>query len=158
MTVSRAFLLICILVAWGPSPPAAHASEHVVHLVTENANGRFRFEPPVLFARPGNSVRFVPDDGMHGVKSISGMLPDGAVPWRGRMGEEVVVRLDAPGVYGVKCRSGYDIGMVGLMVVGEDPPNFARAQRVRHPPAAAMAFQSMFAEVGCKLHLSPCGD
>ena len=93
---------------------------------------------------------------MHAVKSIAGMLPEGAAPWRGRMGEEVVVELDQPGVYGVKCRSGYDVGMVGLLVVGDDPPNFAQAQKVRHPPAASMAFQAMFAEVGCRLHLSDC--
>ena len=129
-----------------------------MRLVTESGQGRFLFEPPVLFAQPGDTVRFVPDDPMHAVKSIAGMLPDGAAPWRGRMGEEIVVELKQPGVYGVKCRSGYDVGMVGLLVVGDDPPNFAQAQKVRHPPAASMAFQAMFAEVGCRLHLARCPD
>ena len=41
-----------------------------------------------------------------------------------------------------------------MLVVGDDPPNFREAQRVRHPPAASMAFQTMFAEVGCRLQLS----
>ena len=158
MTVSRTLLLACTLAATALVEPAARAAEHIVHLATESVQGRFLFEPPILFAEPGDTVRFVPDDGMHGVKSIKGMLPEGATPWRGRMGEEVAVKLDQPGVYGVKCRSGYDIGMVGLVVVGDDPPNFAEAQRVRHPPAAAMAFQAMFAQVGCQLHLSTCGN
>jgi pseudoazurin len=158
LTVSRTLLLACTLVVTGLVEPAARAAEHIVHLATESAQGRFLFEPSLLFAVPGDTVRFVSEDGMHGVKSIKGMLPAGATPWRGRMGEEVVVTLDRPGVYGVKCRSGYDIGMVGLVVVGDDPPNFAEAQRVRHPPAAAMAFQAMFAQAACNLHPSECGN
>ena len=158
MRVSRTFLLACAVVATSQVQHAASAAEYVVHLVTEGAHGRFMFDPPVLFAQPGDTVRFVPDDAMHAVKSIAGMLPEGAAPWRGRMGEEIVVELDQPGVYGVKCRSGYDVGMVGMLVVGDDPPNFEQAQKVRHPPAASMAFQAMFAEVGCRLHLSDCPD
>ena len=150
MRVSRTFLLACAVVATSQVQHAARAAEYVVHLVTEGAHGRFMFDPPVLFAQPGDTIRFVPDDAMHAVKSIAGMLPEGAAPWRGRMGEEIVVELDQPGVYGVKCRSGYDVGMVGMLVVGDDPPNFEQAQKVRHPPAASMAFQAMFAEVGCR--------
>ena len=48
--------------------------------------------------------------------------------------------------------------MVGLIVVGDAPPNFEAAQQVRHPPAAANAFHEMFAQVGCRLHLAPCPD
>jgi pseudoazurin len=156
--ISWTLPLVCALVAASPVPQSVRAAEYTVHLVTESAHGRFLFEPPVLFAEPGDIVHFVPDDPMHAIKSIAGMLPEGAVSWRGRMGEEIVVRLDRPGVYGVKCRSGYDVGMVGLVVVGDDPPNFAQAQTVRHPPAASMAFAAMFAAVGCRLRLTSCPD
>ena len=156
VTLGRTALLAGALAASSLLSQAASAAEHVVHLVTEGEHGRFMFDPPVVYAQTGDTIRFLPDDAMHAVKSIVGMLPEGAASWRGRMGEEVLVQLDQPGVYGVKCRSGYDIGMVGLLVVGDDPPNFAQAQTVRHPAAASRAFQSMFAEVGCQLHLAAC--
>jgi pseudoazurin len=158
VTLSKTLLCAALLVVTGLPDPVARAAEHVVHLMSEGAAGRFLFEPPVVFAATGDTVRFVPDDGMHAVKAIKGMLPDGAAAFRGRMGEEVVVKLDRSGVYGVKCRSSYDIGMVGLIVVGEDPPNFEAAQKVRHPPAASMAFAKMFDEAGCRLHLSACEE
>ena len=115
-----------------------------MHLVTEGERGRFEFEPPLLLVEPGDSVRFVPDDHMHGVKSVAGMLPEGAAPWRGRMGDELVVKLDQPGVYGVKCPSGYKVGMVGLIVVGDDPGNWELARAVRHPPEPSRAFDALF--------------
>jgi pseudoazurin len=158
VTGAKLALLGCTVVALGLPHHVAWASEHVVRLVTEGEQGRFSFEPPLLFAEVGDTVRFVPEDAMHAVKSVPGMLPDGVAPWRGRMGEEVVVRLDRPGVYGVKCRSGYEVGMVGLLVVGDDPPNWDRARAVRHPPMASHAFAAMFADAGCRLHLEECPD
>jgi pseudoazurin len=129
----------------------ADAADHVMHLVTEGERGRFEFEPPLLFIEPGDSVRFVPDDHMHGVKSVAGMLPEGAAPWRGRMGEELVVTLDRPGVYGVKCPAGYKVGMVGLIVVGHDPANWDLARSVRHPPEPSRAFAALFDAAACQL-------
>jgi pseudoazurin len=137
---------------------AAFAAEHVMSLVTEGTHGRFRFDPPLVLAQPGDTVRFVPQDSMHAVKSVAGMLPEGVAPWRGRMGEELVVPLPQPGVYGVKCRSGYEVGMVGLIVVGDNEANWASAAAVRHPPTASSAFAALFAEAACALHRSPCRD
>ena len=85
-------------------------------------------------------MRFVPDDadargeigGRHGARRCSALArPDG---------EELVVQLDRPGLYGVKCRAGYEVGMVGLIVVGGTAPNWDEAIAVRHPPAASAVF------------------
>jgi pseudoazurin len=140
------------------APGVATPAEYAVHLVSENESGRFRFEPSVVYAAVGDTVRFISDDAMHAAKSVPGMLPAGASPWRARMGETLSVRLDEPGVYGVKCRSGYEVGMVGLIVVGTDPPNWDEARAVRHPPRPSAEFALLFDEVGCKLHRSPCPE
>jgi pseudoazurin len=141
------------------APVRSEAAEYLVHLMTEGEHGRFTFEPPLLFIEPGDSVRFVPEDHMHGIKSIAGMLPEGAAPWRGRMGGELVVTLDQPGVYGVKCPAGYKVGMVGLIVVGRDPGNWESARAVRHPPEPSRAFAGLFSAAECRLaHQADCPD
>jgi pseudoazurin len=145
-----------VVAALALAPGAAIPAEYSVHLVSESESGRFRFEPAVVYAEVGDTVRFIPDDGMHAAKSVPGMLPAGATPWRGRMGETVSVHLERPGVYGVKCRSGYEVGMVGLIVVGSDPPNWDEARAVRHPSRPSAEFALLFDEAGCKLHRSPC--
>jgi pseudoazurin len=134
---------------------AASGAEQVVRLVTDSPQGRFRFEPPLVFAAPGDEVRFVPDSGLHGVKSIAGMLPAGVASWRGRMGQEVTIRVDRPGVYGVKCGAHYSIGMVGLIVVGREPPNWSAARTVRHPPVPADFLARLFQAVACQLGSAP---
>jgi pseudoazurin len=157
MRCSAALLALALLPATVLAP-VAFAAEHVMRLVTEGTDGRFRFEPPLMLAEPGDTVRFVPQDAMHAVKSVAGMLPDGVAPWRARMGEELVVPLAQQGVYGVKCRSGYEVGMVGLIVVGDSAANWASAEAVRHPPAASAAFAALFSEAACTLHHGGCRD
>lgn len=129
----------------------AFAGEQVIRLETDGATGRFRFEPALVLAEPGEQVRFVPDGRLHAVKSIAGMLPMGVESWRGRMGEPLTLRLEVPGVYGVKCPAHYSLGMVALIVVGREPGNWAQARAVRHPAAAAEAMRALFAEAACAL-------
>ncbi len=139
-------VLLYVLLACVPAaaPPAA---EFRVSTVTEDAQGRFRFEPSLLWIAPGDTVRFEPDNHLHATKAIPGMLPEGASPWWSRMGEPTVVRFEVPGVYGFKCPSHYGMGMVGLIVVGDPAPNLGAARRVSHPPAAARAFAELFARL-----------
>lgn len=139
--------------AWIGVTGATVAAEHEVRLRTESEAGRFRFDPPLLFAAPGDEIRFVPDNRLHAVKSIAGMLPQGVRPWRGRMGETFSVRLDAPGIYGLKCPAHYQIGMVALIVVGSEPTNWASARAVRHPPPPSETLDGLFAAAAC--HLGP---
>ena len=70
-----ALALLALLAALAVAERAARAAEHIVRLITEDEVGRFRFEPPILLAQPGDEVRFEPDSRLHAIKSVAGMLP-----------------------------------------------------------------------------------
>ena len=92
---------------------AAAPEEHRVRAVVT------QWDPMVVFAEPGDSVRFVNMAG-HDTQAIEGMFPEGAGGWRSKMGEEgFSVTLDVPGVYIYKCNPHITTGMVGAVVVGE---------------------------------------
>jgi pseudoazurin len=146
-----ALAALSLVAALGVAAGAARAAEHIVRLITEDEDGRFRFEPALLLAQPGDAVRFEPDSRMHAVKSVPGMLPERVKPWRSRMGEAMVVRLEKPGVYGLKCPAHYQVGMVGLILVGERPANWHAARAVRHPPMTSEVFAQLFAQAACRL-------
>jgi pseudoazurin len=73
------------------------------------------------------------------------MLPEGAEPFAGEMGKDVTVTFTAPGVYGVKCKPHYPMGMVALVVVGT-PTNADEAKAVKHPGKAKKTFEALFEE------------
>ena len=54
---------------------AAGAAELEVRMLNKGAKGTMVFEPDLIVAAPGDTIRFVPTDKGHNVETIKGMLP-----------------------------------------------------------------------------------
>jgi pseudoazurin len=111
---------------------AAGAAEVDVKMLNRGAAGPMVFEPAMVRIVPGDTVHFIATDKGHDVMSVDGMIPDGAQPFVGEVGEDLTVTFAAPGVYGFKCKPHYAMGMVGVVVVG-DPVNLDAAKAVKQP-------------------------
>lgn len=101
------------------------------------------FEPALIKVAPGDTVKFVSTDKGHNAETIKGMLPDGAATFVGKMGEDVAVKFDQAGIYGVKCTPHYGMGMVAMVVVGT-PANEEQARAVPQVGKARQVFATLF--------------
>lgn len=124
----------------------ALAAEHEVHMLNRGEQGTMVFEPALIHAAPGDTVRFIPTDKTHNAETIPGMLPDGAEAFKGKINEDVTITVTEEGVYGIKCLPHYGMGMVALVIVGE-PGNLEEAKGVKHPGIARKRFEEIFAAV-----------
>lgn len=124
---------------------AARAEEHVVEMLNKGEKGVMVFEPDLVRAAPGDTIRFVAVDKGHNAETIKGMVPEGAEGFRGKISEEFTVTLEKEGVYGVKCAPHYGMGMVALITVGE-PVNATQAEKVKHPGKAGKVFAELFGQ------------
>ena len=69
---------------------------------------------------------------VHDTASIEGMIPEGAEPWRSKMGENFTVTVEKERVYVYQCTPHVGAGMIGAIVVGNDvPSNLAAVEN--HP-------------------------
>ena len=128
------------------SAPAV-AKDHVVHMKNSSAAGPMAFEPMFVKASPGDTIRFVPSDPSHNAETIPNMLPAGVSPSAGQMNKEFVLKVSKPGLYGIKCKPHYTMGMVALVQVGKGPSeNLAAAQAVKLPPLAQKRMTGMLAQ------------
>lgn len=125
---------------------SVQAAEVEVKMLNRGEKGVMVFEPAFVEIQPGDTVRFVPTDKSHNAESIDGMIPEGAEPFAGKINEEVTITFDEEGVYGVKCKPHYGMGMVAMVVVGE-PENAEEASEVSHPGKAKAAFAELFEEL-----------
>ena len=121
----------------------ARAAEVEVKMLNKGAEGLMVFEPALIKVAPGDSVKFVSTDKGHNAETIKGMLPDGATTFTGKMGEDVAVKFDQAGIYGVKCAPHYGMGMVALVVVG-NPANEEQAKAVPQIGKAKQVFATLF--------------
>ncbi len=125
---------------------AAGATEIEVKMLNKGAEGPMVFEPAFIRAAPGDTIHFVATDKGHNIESVPGMIPDGAAAIKGKMNEEVIVKLEKPGVYGIRCLPHYGLGMVALVIVGS-PVNEAAAKAVSNPGKAKERFAKLFAQL-----------
>jgi len=142
--------LLSVSLSLGFAPMFAQAEEHrilMLNAAADDAQHTNVFAPDILHIALGATVTFIPRDEGHNTASKRGMIPEGAEPWNSPMDEEFSVTLTVPGIYGYLCLPHYEMGMVGLIIVGDGDANVQAARKVRHPGAARSAFRALFKEV-----------
>jgi len=98
---------------------AVQAELHEVQMVNRAESGRMAFEPAFLRVQPGDTVRFIASDRGHNAETIATMLPAGVEGFAGKINEEIEIVLDVEGLYGVKCKPHFNMGMVMTIAVGD---------------------------------------
>lgn len=144
MTISKLLAIGagCLLIA-----APAMAKDITVQMKNQGTAGMMVFEPAFVQAAVGDSVHFVPTDPGHNAETIDGMVPEGVTEPAGAMGKEYVIKISKPGLYGIKCKPHYSMGMVALVKAGKGAsPNAATASAVKLPPLASKRMAPLLAQ------------
>ncbi len=123
------------------------AKTHIIEMRNADAadtNTLNVFSPGILRINKGDTVRFVMVDKGHNSASKKGMLPKGAQAWSGAIDEKLEITFDVEGTYGYLCSPHYQMGMVGLILVGDYTSNYDAAKKVRHAGKARKVFRQLF--------------
>jgi len=138
----RRYLVMAAFAAVMAMAGGANAAEVEVKMLNKGAEGMMVFEPALIKVAPGDTVKFVATDKGHNAETIKGMLPDGAATFIGKNGEDIAVKFDQAGIYGVKCAPHYGMGMVAMIVVGT-PSNEEQANAVPQVGKAKQVFATL---------------
>lgn len=96
----------------------AAAETHEVQMLNKGEAGAMVFEPRLVTAQLGDTVKFVATDKGHNAEVVKGMVPEGQDAFSGKINEEIEVELTAEGMIGVKCKPHLGMGMVMVIQVG----------------------------------------
>ncbi|MGE3228659.1 MAG: pseudoazurin [Hyphomicrobium sp.] len=142
-----AAIAAALLVAASLASNAA-AEEHVVKMMNANGKGKFMlFEPEFIKANVGDTVKFVPTNKGHNAETIPDLWPEGAAELKGELNQEVVLTIDKPGIYGIKCHPHYPMGMLAMVVAG-DLTNKAQLDTYTPPGTAQKRYDALKEQVG----------
>lgn len=133
--------ITCILIASG-----VNAETIEVKMLNKGENGSMVFEPAFVMAAPGDTITFISTDKGHNAESIKGMLPEGVEPFKSKVSADFSLKLDAEGLYGIKCTPHYALGMIALIQVGA-ATNFDDASAVKQKGKAKKRFLPLFEKV-----------
>ena len=125
------------------------AAEYDVQMLNKGSDGQTMvFEPAFLQIAVGDTVNFIPTDKGHNAEVIKGLFPEGGTEFKGKINQELSVTFDVEGAYGYKCLPHFGMGMVGLIVVGDEPANLAAITELKGPPKAAAKLADLAAMIG----------
>jgi pseudoazurin len=116
-------LLITAALLIGSAVPA-FAETIEIQLLNENKSGdRMIFSQELIRAEVGDVIRFIATDRSHNAQSVKDAIPEGQEAFRGRMNQDVEYIVTETGLTAVVCQPHESMGMVALIVVGDDLSN-----------------------------------
>ena len=115
--------------------PAALAADVTVDMLTKapDSNERNIYAPDLIRVDVGDTVTWLSTDKGHNVEFIRGAVPEGVDIFRSRISQDASFTFTVPGVYAYKCTPHYGLGMVGVVIVGDDTSNLAEIADKRFP-------------------------
>jgi pseudoazurin len=128
---------------------AATAAEVVVEMLTRDkaANLNNVFKPSLVKINKGDTVKWVATNAGHNVAFVQGGVPAGVALFSSGFTKEITFKFDKPGLYLYKCTPHLGLGMVGIVMVGNDKSNLAALKSAYVPPLAKKRLEPIFAEL-----------
>src|SRR6185437_14791457 len=126
--------------------PALAANVDVQEL-NKGDQGAFVFQPDLVKVAVGDTVTFQPTDKGHDVDGAAGNIPAGATPFKSAMSQPLTQTFTVPGIYLVKCDPHYGLGMVAVVVVGDDLSNLDAIKAAKNPSKPQERLDAIFAQL-----------
>jgi pseudoazurin len=121
----------------------ALGDEIEVRSLNRSSTGFYVFSPDFVRIKPGDTINFVATDKGHQVYSVPGMIPEGAQPFDAKMSQDIKTTFPVPGVYVIACRPHMMLGMIGVVLVGDDPTNLDKLDPSSLPGKARAKLETL---------------
>ena len=111
-------LIMAVVVA-----PNAYAQDMTIEMLNKRDDGaKMAYSEDITRIDVGDTITWVPTSKGHNVHFIAG--PDGwDLPKKSKNNKEVAITLDTPGVYLYQCKPHATMGMIAMVIVGDDLSN-----------------------------------
>ena len=99
------------------------AEDTFINMLNKRDDGqRMVYSEDLVKISVGNTITWIPKDPGHNVEFVAG--PDGfELPPKSFINREVSMKFETPGIYLYVCSPHSIMGMIGLVVVGDDTSN-----------------------------------
>lgn len=121
------------------------AAEHSIDMLNKDDNGnKMVFSQELIKIDVGDSVTWVATDRGHNVEMVAS---PNDMELKSKIGKDVTVSFDTPGIYYYWCTPHKGMGMIGLVVVGGDTSNMDQIANAKAMGKSKKKLKSLLAEL-----------
>jgi pseudoazurin len=130
-----------------------------IEMLNKNEAGdRMVFSQELIRAEIGDVIRFIPTDKSHNAQSVKDALPEGQEGFRGKMNQVVEYTVTETGLTAVICQPHQSMGMVALIVAGNDISNADQILEARIPGKGMDKIEALVEEARATLPAAEDAD
>ena len=126
---------------------AANAEDMTVDMLNKRDDGaKMVYSVDIARIDVGDTITWVPTSKGHNVHFVAG--PDGwDLPKKSKNNKEVAITFDTPGVYLYQCTPHATMGMIAMVIVGEDLSNLDDIKAIKMRGKSKKKMKAMLADL-----------
>ena len=128
MSVNKILSIITILAITSISSLAI-AQNHTIDMLNKLGKERMVFSKKVISINLNDDISWKSVDKGHNVEFIG--MPDGIKKYKSKISKDANFKFTKPGVYLYQCTPHKAMGMIGIVVVGDDKNNLNKIKKVK---------------------------
>ena len=125
----------------------AFAADTTIEMLNKRDDGeKMVYSEDIARIDVGDTITWVPTSKGHNVHFIAG--PDGwKLPAKSKNNKEVAITFDAPGIYLYQCTPHATMGMIAMIVVGDDKSNLDAISSMKLRGKSKKKFKALLSEL-----------
>ena len=109
----------------------AYSASETIEMLNKSGNEMMVYSKKVVKINVGDSVLWKASTKGHNVEFIKNGVPEGVDKFKSKMNVDVEYTFTVPGIYAYWCTPHKAMGMIGLVVVGDNKSNIDKIKSIR---------------------------
>ena len=117
-------VFLCLLI-----PNFAYAENHTIDMLNKLGKEKMVYSEKVISIKVNDEVTWKSVDKGHNVEFIG--MPEGVSKFKSKISKDANYKFTKPGVYLYQCTPHKAMGMIGLVIVGDDKSNLDKIKKAK---------------------------
>ena len=124
----------------------AYADDMTIEMLNKRDDGaKMVYSEDIARIDVGDTITWVPTSKGHNVQFVE--MPDGVEKFKSKINKDVEYKFEIPGIYLYVCTPHKSMGMIGLVVVGDDLSNLDKIKKAKMGGKSKKIFKELLKEL-----------
>ena len=126
---------------------SAFAESHTIEMLNKSGNEMMVYSKKIVKVNVGDTVSWKATTKGHNVEFIRNGTPEGVGKFKSKMNVDVDYKFEVPGIYAYWCTPHKAMGMIGLVIVGNDKSNLEQIKKIKLRGKSKKVFKELLKEL-----------